>query len=108
MIVFEDEAGQSMRPPKARTWCRLGVTPVVQVPGGGHGKGKVTMARFCCYRPGHRPRSFHALHVYRGRKGETKSFTWRDYRDLLWCIHTHLDAPWLSSGTTRVCICTTK
>ncbi|MET8783593.1 hypothetical protein [Streptomyces sp. NPDC004589] len=26
-IVFEDEAGQSMTPPRARTWGRIGQTP---------------------------------------------------------------------------------
>lgn len=30
-IVFEDEAGQSMTPPRAGTWGRLGQTPVVRV-----------------------------------------------------------------------------
>jgi hypothetical protein len=31
-IVFEDEAGQSMSPPRARTWGRIGRPPVVRVP----------------------------------------------------------------------------
>ncbi|MYU50450.1 hypothetical protein GTY53_00045 [Streptomyces sp. SID7805] len=33
-IVFEDEAGQSMTPPRARTWGRRGRTPVVRVRAG--------------------------------------------------------------------------
>ena len=33
-ICFEDEAGQTLRPPKARTWGRRGRTPVVTVTGG--------------------------------------------------------------------------
>jgi hypothetical protein len=68
------------------------VPPVVRVPGG-RGRGKVTMAGLCCYRSGYRTRFFHTLHSYRGRKDETKSFTWRDYRNLLWRTHTQLGAP---------------
>jgi hypothetical protein len=30
-VVFEDEAGQSMMPPRARTWGRQGCTPVIRV-----------------------------------------------------------------------------
>jgi hypothetical protein len=39
-ICFEDEAGQNLRPPKARTWARRGHTPVVAV--SGKGSGRVT------------------------------------------------------------------
>ena len=34
-IVFEDEASQSLRPPRARSWGRVGQTPVVRVRGRG-------------------------------------------------------------------------
>ena len=37
-IVFEDEAGQNLRPPKARTWAPRGCTPVVRVSGKGSGR----------------------------------------------------------------------
>ena len=37
-IVFEDEAGQNLRPPKARTWAPRGRTPVVTVSGKGSGR----------------------------------------------------------------------
>ena len=37
-ICFEDEAGQALRPPKARTWARRGHTPVVMVSGRGSGR----------------------------------------------------------------------
>ena len=37
-IVFEDECGQSMRPPRSRTWGRRGITPVIRVRGGGTGR----------------------------------------------------------------------
>ena len=33
-LVFEDESGQGLRPPKGRTWGRRGHTPVVTVTGG--------------------------------------------------------------------------
>jgi hypothetical protein len=35
---FEDEAGQTLRPPKARTWSRRGHTPLVRVSGKGSGR----------------------------------------------------------------------
>jgi len=34
-ICFEDETGQTLHPPKARTWARRGHTPVVRVCGKG-------------------------------------------------------------------------
>ena len=37
-ICFEDEAGQSLRPPKARTWARREHTPVVTVSAKGLGR----------------------------------------------------------------------
>ena len=51
-IVFEDECGQSMRPPRSRTWGRRGITPVIRVRGGG--TGRVSVAGLACYRPGDR------------------------------------------------------
>jgi hypothetical protein len=33
-LVFKDESGQGLRPPKGRTWGRCGRTPVVTVTGG--------------------------------------------------------------------------
>jgi hypothetical protein len=78
---LEDETGQSLRPPRARTRGRRGVTPVIRVRGGG--TGHVSAAGLACCRPGHRSRLIYRLHCYRGRKGETKAFTWTEYRDLL-------------------------
>nr|WP_308426717.1 winged helix-turn-helix domain-containing protein [Streptomyces camponoticapitis] len=37
-IVCEDEAGQSLRPPRARSWGRVGRTPVVRVRARGSGR----------------------------------------------------------------------
>jgi hypothetical protein len=72
-IVFEDETGQSMRPPRCRTWGRRGITPVIQVRA--DGSGSVSVAGLACYRPGHRTRLIYRLHHHRGRKGEKKAFT---------------------------------
>ncbi|MFE2409967.1 transposase [Kitasatospora sp. NPDC059408] len=90
-LVFEDEAGQSMRPPRARTWGRVGCTPVVRVRG--RGAGRVSMAGLSCYKPGQRSRMLYSFHVYRGRKGEKKGLTWQDYRDLLIRAHIQLGGP---------------
>jgi hypothetical protein len=87
-IVFEDECGQSMRPPRSRTWGRRGITPVIRVRGGG--TGHVSVAGLACYRPGHRTRLIYRLHCYRGRKGETRAFTWAEYRNLLIAAHRQL------------------
>jgi hypothetical protein len=48
------------------------------------------VAGLACYRPGHRSRLIYRLHLYRGRKGETKAFTWNEYRDLLIAAHRQL------------------
>ncbi len=77
-----------MRPPRSRTWGRRGITPVIRVRCGG--TGRVSVAGLACYRPGHRCRLIYRLHRYRGRKGETKAFTWVEYRDLLIAAHRQL------------------
>jgi hypothetical protein len=48
------------------------------------------VAGLACYRPGDRSRLIYRLHRYRGRKGETKAFTWTEYRDLLIAAHRQL------------------
>lgn len=90
-MCFEDEAGQGLRPPKGRTWAPVGDRPVVTVRG--KGSGRVNMAGVVAYRDGERPHLFYRLHVYCGRKGEPKSFSWMDYWDLIVAVHQHLDAP---------------
>ncbi|WP_444544898.1 IS630 family transposase [Streptomyces camponoticapitis] len=90
-VVFEDEAGQSMTPPRARTWGRLGVTPVVRVRG--RGSGRVSMAGMTCYKPGERSRLIYAVREYRGRKDEPKGFGWKDYRGLIVRAHIQLGGP---------------
>ncbi|MFF6984307.1 hypothetical protein ACFZAV_43110 [Streptomyces sp. NPDC008343] len=66
-IVFEDEAGQSMTPPRARTWGRIGQTPVVRVRG--RGSGRVSMAGMACYKPGQRSRLIYAIPRVPGPQG---------------------------------------
>ncbi|MGW7824580.1 IS630 family transposase [Streptomyces puniciscabiei] len=90
-IVFEDEAGQSMTPPRARTWRRIGQTPVVRARG--RGSGRVSMAGMTCYKPGERSRLIYAIREYRGRKNEPKGFGWRDFRDLLVRARIQLGGP---------------
>jgi len=77
-----------MRPPRSATWGRRGITPVIRVRGGG--TGRVSVAGLACYRPGDRSRLIYRLHCYRARKGETKAFTWTEYRDLLIAAHRQL------------------
>jgi hypothetical protein len=39
------------------------------------------MARVVCFRDGERPHLLYRLHIYHGRKGEPKTFSWIDHRD---------------------------
>jgi transposase len=59
-VVFEDESGQGLRPPKGRTWGRRGVTPVVTVTGGHN--SRVSLAALIAVRPGRRPRLVFRVH----------------------------------------------
>jgi hypothetical protein len=56
-ICFEDETGQNLRPPKARTWAPRGHTPVTVV--SGKGSGRVSVAGLVCLKPGARSRLFY-------------------------------------------------
>ncbi|MFI0420440.1 IS630 family transposase [Spongiactinospora sp. 9N601] len=89
-ICFEDEAGQSLRPPKARTWSRRGCTPVITVTG--KGSGRVSIAGLLCLRPGHRTRLIYRMRRYRGRRGE-KGFREADHARLLDAAHQQLGGP---------------
>ena len=90
-ICFEDEAGQTLRPAKARTWAPRGHTPVVTV--SGKGSGRVSVAGLACYRPGERSRLFYRVRTHRGRKGERRSMSEADYASLVTAAHTQLHAP---------------
>jgi putative transposase len=90
-VCFEDEAGQNLRPPKARTWGRRGHTPVVWV--SGKGSGRVSMAGLVCFKPGRRGHLFYRLRIHRGGKGERKSLSEDDYATLVTAAHHQLHAP---------------
>ncbi|MEU4969418.1 transposase [Streptomyces smyrnaeus] len=70
-----------MTPPRARTWGRVGQTPVVRVRG--RGSGRVSMADMTCYRSGERSRLIYAVREYNGRMDQPKGFGWRDFRNLI-------------------------
>jgi len=90
-VCFEDEAGQNLRPPKARTWAPRGRTPVVWV--SGKGSGRVSVAGLVCLRPGARSRLFYRVRIHRGRKGERRSMSEADYAGLITAAHQELQAP---------------
>ncbi|MDO0930410.1 transposase [Streptomyces sp. DG2A-72] len=75
----------------ARTWGRVGRTPVVRVRG--RGSGRVSMAGMVCYKPGQRSRVIYAVREYHGRKNEPKGFGWKDLRNLLVRARIQLGGP---------------
>jgi transposase len=79
-LCFEDEPGQNLRPPKARTWARRGRTPVVMV--FGRGSGRVSVAGMVCLKTGARGHLFYGMRLHRGRKGERRSMSEPDYAGL--------------------------
>ena len=89
-ICFQDEAGHTLRPPKACTWARRGRTPVVEV--SGKGSGRISVAGLVCVKPGHRPRLLYRIKVHRPRKGQRRSFAETDYAALLDAAHQYLKA----------------
>src|SRR6266567_583024 len=89
-LVFEDESGQGLRPPKGRTWGRRGHTPVVKVTGGSN--RRVSLAALIAVRPGCPARLIYRTH--RGRRGDKrKGFTEADYARLLDAAHQQLGGP---------------
>ena len=90
-ICFEDEAGQNLRPPKARTWAPRGHTPVVTVCG--KGSGRVPVAGLVCLKPGSRGHLFYRVRIHRGRRGERRSMSEADYAGLIAAAHKELHAP---------------
>lgn len=87
-MCFEDESGQSLKPPKARTWSPRGLTPVIKVTG--KGSGRVSLAGLVCGRPGQRTRLIYRSMVHTGRKGEKKGFREDDLATLLDAAHQQL------------------
>jgi len=91
-VVFEDESGQGLRPPKGRTWGRRGHTPVVRVTGAGN--KRVSLAALIAVKPGRRPRLIYRVHAGRTRGNDRrKGFTEADYARLLDAAHQQLGGP---------------
>ena len=91
-LIFEDESGQGLRPPRGRTWGRRGCTPVVTVTGAHN--ARVSLAALICVKPGQRPRLIYRVHRSRaGRKDRRKGFTETDYARLLDAAHQQLGGP---------------
>jgi transposase len=90
-ICFADEAGQTLRPARARTWAPRGQTPIVKVTG--KGSGRISLAGLTCYRPGHHSRLIYRTMVHKGRKGEKKGFREADFACLLDAAHQQLGGP---------------
>jgi transposase len=90
-LCFEDETGQGLRPPKARTWARKGHTPSVSV--SGKRSGRVNIAGLLCVKPGHRTRLSYRLRIYHARRGERAGFTEADYATLISAAHQQLRGP---------------
>ena len=89
-LVFEDESGQGLRPPKGRTWGRRGHTPVVRVTGGSN--KRVSLAALIAVKPGCRPRLIYRVHARR-RGEKRKGFTEKEYARLLDAAHQQLAGP---------------
>ncbi|XKK39639.1 IS630 family transposase [Nocardiopsis sp. ARC36] len=62
-----------------------GRTPVITVTGAG--RGRVSAAPLCCYKPGQEPRLLYRLHVYHRRTDEKASFGEADYIALVDAAH---------------------
>jgi hypothetical protein len=89
-LVFEDESGQGLRPPKGRTWGHRGRTPVVTVTGGHN--SRVSLAALIAVKPGARPRL--VFRVHRARRGDKrKGFPEAGYARLLDAAHQQLGGP---------------
>ena len=101
-LVFEDESGQGLRPPKGRTWGRRGHTPVVKVTGGSN--RRVSLAALLCIKPGQRPRLIYRVHHARRRRNDQrKGVTEADCAALLDAAHQQLAGPSSWCGTTSMC-----
>ncbi|MEV4251520.1 transposase [Streptosporangium canum] len=90
-LVFADESGQGLRPPKGRTWARKGHTPVL--PMSYRGTGRVSIAALICVKPGRRTRLIYRTLTYHRRKNEPKGFGEPAFQALLSAAHAQLGGP---------------
>jgi hypothetical protein len=101
-LIFEDESGQGLRPPKGRTCGRRGHTPVVTVTGGSN--KRVSLAALIAIKPGHAPRLIYRVHNKPRRSSDKrKGFTETGYARLFDAAHQQLTGPlvvvWDNSNT---------
>ena len=89
-LCFEDEAGHTLRPPKARTWGRQGRTPRISV--SGKGSGRISVAGLVCVRPGNRPRLIYRVRTHRRRKASGAASP-KTTTPLSWMTHTSSSVP---------------
>ncbi|MFF0309975.1 transposase [Streptosporangium sp. NPDC004379] len=90
-LVFADESGQGLRPPKGRTWVPKGRTPVLEV--SYRGRGRISIAALICTKPGRRTRLIYRVMVYHRRAGESKGFDAAAFKTLLQAAHAQLGEP---------------
>lgn len=98
-ICFEDEAGQTLRPPKARSWSRRGQTPHVRVPA--TGSGRISLAGLLCLKPDRQSRLSDRTRTHRARAGKRHSVGEADYAKLLDAAHQQLGGPIVLIRNTR-------
>jgi transposase len=90
-ICFEDESGQALQPPKARTWGHRGHTPVVRV--SGRGSGRISVAGLACLKAGQPSRFYYRMQDHRLRPGTRRAMSEADYAALITAAHRYLNAP---------------
>ena len=88
---FEDESGQALQPPKARTRGRRGHTPVVKV--SGRGSGRIPVAGLACLKAGRPGRFFYRMQGRRLRPGTRRAMSEADCASLITAAHRYLNAP---------------
>jgi putative transposase len=89
-VCFEDEAGQALRPGKARTWAPRGRTPVARVSGN---SGRLSVAGMACLKAGHaRPVLLPGTRPPPSQ-GQPAQPGEADYTALIAAAHRALDAP---------------
>ncbi|MFE3831021.1 transposase [Streptomyces sp. NPDC059092] len=80
-----------MTGPQAKTWSQRGRTPVVRVRG--RSRRRISIAALTCCKPGHRSRLIYRPRRDNGRRDGRKSFSRRDYRDLLIAARQQFGGP---------------
>ncbi|WP_307545071.1 transposase [Streptomyces sp. V3I8] len=79
-----------MTPPATRTWSLRGHTPVVRVRD--RSRRRLSVAALACYKAAESSRLIYRPCPHTRPDGR-KSFSWKDYRDLIQTVHQQLDGP---------------